>query len=463
MRSILGNTDFSMSEPTPTLEAYVVSARKYRPKKFSDLIGQEAIVQVLTNAINNNRLPSAFILTGIRGVGKTTIARLIARGLNCVGVDGAGHETVNACGVCSSCISIDSDSHLDVIEMDAASRTGVDDVREVIESSKYKAVSARYKVYIIDEVHMLSKSAFNALLKTLEEPPLHVKFIFATTEIDRVPDTILSRCMRFDLKRINPITLKNYLLTIAKREGAEIEEEALTLILEAGEGSVRDSLSLLDQAVTLSNYKVSRAFVEDMLGRIRSDDLQHLLSLLTRGEIREALTQFSSFYERGADPLSILEDLLGIIHEVSVKKQMGASSEDPLHPFFNLSIPLLTRLWQVLLRGVSEIKQAPSSFDAAQMILIRVAYLKDVPSPEDLMELLKKVSDSTLDGHKKNVVLMQEKGHQMPSAAITQPIEVNSLQVPNDDNASQKTESAASEFEEQALKIFPGSKIEYIS
>lgn len=463
MSTILGNTDFSMSEPTPTVEAYVVSARKYRPKKFSDLIGQEAIVQVLTNAINNNRLPSAFILTGIRGVGKTTIARLIARGLNCVGVDGAGHETVNACGVCPSCISIDSDSHLDVIEMDAASRTGVDDVREVIEASKYKAVSARYKVYIIDEVHMLSKSAFNALLKTLEEPPLHVKFIFATTEIDRVPDTILSRCMRFDLKRINPVTLKNYLLTIAKREGAEIEEEALVLILEAGEGSVRDSLSLLDQAVTLSNYKVSREFVEDMLGRIRSDDLQHLLSLLVRGEISEALTQFSSFYERGADPLSILEELLGMIHEVSVKKQMGAGSEDPLYPFFNLSIPLLTRLWQVLLRGVGEIKQAPSSFDAAQMILIRMAYLKDVPSPEDLVELLKKVSDAPLESVKKKASLTQEAGHQMPSSEITQSVEVNALQVPNDDNAPKKTEDSSRGFEEHALKIFPGAKIEYIS
>lgn len=463
MSTILGNTDFSMSEPTPTVEAYVVSARKYRPKKFSDLIGQEAIVQVLTNAINNNRLPSAFILTGIRGVGKTTIARLIARGLNCVGMDGAGHETVNACGVCPSCVSIDSDSHLDVIEMDAASRTGVDDVREVIEASKYKAVSARYKVYIIDEVHMLSKSAFNALLKTLEEPPLHVKFIFATTEIDRVPDTILSRCMRFDLKRINPVTLKNYLLTIAKREGAEIEEEALTLILEAGEGSVRDSLSLLDQAVTLSNYKVSRTFVEDMLGRVRFDDLQRLLSLVIRGEISDALRQFSSFYERGADPQSILEELLGMIHEVSVKKQMGAGSEDPLHPFFNLSIPLLTRLWQVLLRGIGEIKQAPSSFDAAQMILIRMAYLKDVPSPEDLVGLLKKVSDAPFENTKKSASPMKDTGHQTISAPIAESVVVNAREVPNDDNAPKKAEDSPSGFEEQALKIFPGAKIEYIS
>lgn len=453
-----------MSQLTPDIKPYVVSARKYRPKRFSDLIGQEAIVQVLTNAIKHNRLPSAFILTGIRGVGKTTIARLIARTLNCSNVVEEG-SYFDACGLCPSCVAIDQDAHLDVIEMDAASRTGVDDVRELIEGSKYKAVSARYKMYIIDEVHMLSKSAFNALLKTLEEPPAHVKFIFATTEIDRVPDTILSRCMRFDLKRIHPVTLKNYLKDIAQRENAEIEDTALDLILDAGEGSVRDSLSMLDQAITLSQYKVTRTFVEDMLGRVRREDLELLFTYVIQGAVGKTLSLFTELYERGSESIAILQDLLGLIHEISLDNHRNEATRS-VSAFSELSVPILTRLWQVLLKGIGETKQAPSTYDAAQMILIRLAYLKDVPSPSDLMDLLQRLPHETEKEEIRSNASYE--GREAPVQApvlnvVTDIKSAERLQTEDKPVEIRASNSAESHFAKEAQKVFPGAKVEYIS
>lgn len=300
--------------------AYRVSARRYRPKTFGELYGQEALVQTLSNGIETARLPHAFIFTGIRGVGKTTTARILARSLNCVGVDGKGQETITPCGVCDHCKAIDEDRHLDVIEMDAASRTGVDDVREVIEAARYKAVSARYKIYIIDEVHMLSKSAFNALLKTLEEPPAHVKFIFATTEIKKVPQTVLSRCMRFDLKRIDTEKLMSLFQSVCEKENVTINQQALALIARTADGSARDGLSILDQAITISQGKITLASVQEMLGVVDKTLLLEVYKDLAQGNAPTSLQKFESMYEKGGDALSFLKDLLDLTHWLTVLK-----------------------------------------------------------------------------------------------------------------------------------------------
>ena len=293
---------------------YQVLARKYRPQTFADLIGQDAMVRVLRNAFAEGRIAQAFVLTGIRGTGKTTTARIVAKGLNCIGPDGEGGPTTEPCGVCEHCTAIAEGRHVDVIEMDAASNTGVDDVREIVEAVRYRAASARYKVYIVDEVHMLSTSAFNALLKTLEEPPAHVKFVFATTEIRKVPVTVLSRCQRFDLRRIEPEAMIAHLADIAGREGAEAAPDALALIARAAEGSVRDALSLLDQAIAMATGPIEAVGVREMLGLADRGRVLDLFEAIMRGDAAGALAELASQYADGADPLVVLRDLAEITH-----------------------------------------------------------------------------------------------------------------------------------------------------
>ena len=376
---------------------YRVLARTYRPSRFADLIGQEAMVRTLANAIESGRLAHAFILTGIRGVGKTTTARIIARALNCVGADGTGGPTPDPCGTCDHCTSIGEDRNVDVIEMDAASRTGVDDIRELIEGVRYRPVSARFKVYIIDEVHMLSRNAFNALLKTLEEPPEHVKFIFATTEIRKVPVTVLSRCQRFDLRRVDGETLFSHLGAIAGQEGVEIAEDALRQIVRAAEGSVRDALSLLDQAIAhAAGGRIEGDRVRDMLGLADRMQTADLLEALLRGQAAPALGLFDSLHEAGADPVAVLQDLLEFTHWLSRLKAApedaragGAVSDIELERgrtlSAKLSIPVLTRCWQILLKGVSETHMAVDPRQAAEMVLIRLAYAADLPTPAEIV------------------------------------------------------------------------------
>ncbi len=376
-------------------EAYRVLARKYRPADFDTLIGQEAMVRTLSNAIDTGRLAHAFILTGVRGVGKTTTARIIAKALNCTNADG---PTIAPCGTCTNCTSIAESRHVDVLEMDAASRTGVDDIREIIESVRYAPVSARYKIYIIDEVHMLSKSAFNALLKTLEEPPEHVKFIFATTEIRKLPVTVLSRCQRFDLKRVEADVLVTHLDKLVKAEGCTAEEGALALVARAAEGSVRDSLSLLDQAIAHGAGAVTETQVRDMLGLADRAQVLDLFEQIMKGEIADALKTLRSQYDSGADPVVVINDLLEVSHwltRLKVTPDTGidtlvseAEKEQGGKMASELSMPHLTRAWQMLMKGLSEVRVAPSPIAAAEMVLIRMAYASGLPSPADLVKKL---------------------------------------------------------------------------
>ena len=376
---------------------YRVLARTYRPSRFADLVGQDAAVRTLANAITSGRLAHAFILTGIRGVGKTTTARIIARALNCIGADGAGGPTPDPCGACDHCISIGEDRHIDVIEMDAASRTGVDDIRELIESVRYLPVSARFKIYIVDEVHMLSRSAFNALLKTLEEPPEHVKFVFATTEIRRVPVTVLSRCQRLDLRRVDGDTLFSHLETVAGREGVEIAGDALRQIVRAADGSVRDALSLLDQTIVhAAGGRIDGNQVRDMLGLADRMQIADLLEALMRGQAASALAVFDALYGAGADPIAVLQDLLEFVHWLTRLKTVpgdaragGAVSDIELERgralAAGLSIPILTRCWQIALKGVSETHMAANPRQTAEMVLIRLAYAADLPTPAEIV------------------------------------------------------------------------------
>ncbi|MEL6765839.1 MAG: DNA polymerase III subunit gamma/tau [Pseudomonadota bacterium] len=385
-----------------TDSAYQVLARKYRPGHFRDLIGQDAMVQTLTNAFARDRIAHAFVLTGVRGVGKTTTARIIAKGLNCTG-RGDG-PTVDPCGVCSACVSIGAGRHVDVIEMDAASNTGVDDVREIIESVRYRAVEARYKVYIVDEVHMLSTSAFNALLKTLEEPPEHVVFLFATTEIRKVPVTVLSRCQRFDLRRIEPEVMLSHLGAIAEKEGARIGEDALGLIVRAAEGSVRDALSLLDQALAHGGAgadgdgAIDAAAVRAMLGLADRGRLFDLFEAVMAGQTAEALAELGRQYADGADPAVVLRDLAELTHWLSVLRISDELGDDPTIPpeerdrgralASRLSMRTLTRSWQMLLKAMEELGRAPSAIMAAEMAIIRLTHVADLPSPEELIRRL---------------------------------------------------------------------------
>jgi DNA polymerase-3 subunit gamma/tau len=388
---------FDLGAPAKS-EAYRVLARKYRPSDFTGLIGQEALVRTLSNAFATGRIAHAFMLTGVRGVGKTTTARIIARALNCIGPDGKNTQpTIHPCGVCDPCVTIAESRNVDVQEMDAASRTGIDDIREIIEGVRYAPASARYKVYIIDEVHMLSKQAFNGLLKTLEEPPPHVKFVFATTEIRKVPVTVLSRCQRFDLRRIDSAELADYLATLAVKENVKIEAGALALIARAAEGSARDALSLLDQAISHGEEgEITAATIRAMLGLADRGRVLDLFEKMMGGGIAEALTDLGGLYNAGADPLAVMQDLLETVHFLTrIKVAPGAQG------FFDggsgeakragemaakLSVPALTRAWQILLKGLFEVRDATRPIQALEMVLIRLAYAADLPPTDKLVK-----------------------------------------------------------------------------
>ncbi|MEM5541647.1 DNA polymerase III subunit gamma/tau [Sulfitobacter sp. AS92] len=382
--------------------AYRVLARKYRPETFADLVGQDAMVRTLKNAFAADRIAQAFVMTGIRGTGKTTTARIIAKGMNCIGPDGNGGPTTDPCGVCEHCTAIMEGRHVDVMEMDAASNTGVANIREIIDSVHYRAASARYKVYIIDEVHMLSTGAFNALLKTLEEPPEHVKFIFATTEIRKVPVTVLSRCQRFDLRRIEPEVMIALLRKIATAETAEITDDALALITRAAEGSARDATSLLDQAISHGAGETGAEQVRAMLGLADRGRVLDLFDMVLRGDAAAALTELSGQYADGADPMAVLRDLAEITHWVSVVKITPDAAEDPTiapeertrgqQMAETLPMRVLTRLWQMLLKALDEVAAAPNAMMAAEMAVIRLTHVADLPSPEELVRKLQNSS-----------------------------------------------------------------------
>ena len=387
-----------LDEPPQPAKAqpYRVLARKYRPQSFDELIGQDAMVRTLGNAIQRDRLAHAFLLTGVRGVGKTSTARLIAKALNCIGPDGKGGPTIEPCGVCEPCVAIAEGRHIDVVEMDAASNTGVDDVREIIEAVRYAAVSARYKVYIIDEVHMLSKNAFNALLKTLEEPPAHVKFLFATTEVNKVPVTVLSRCQRFDLRRISAEQLAAHFAEVAAKEGVDVEPEALALIARAAEGSARDGLSILDQAIAHGAGGVTAEQVRAMIGLSDRGAIRNLLGLLLAGEAQGALAVVKEQYDLGVEPAALLRGLLESVHGITRAKVGGVSDPAQSHEereayadwASRLSYALIHRLWQLLLKGLSEVQTAAMPLEAAEMALLRIIHASEMPDPGTLMEKL---------------------------------------------------------------------------
>ena len=383
----------------PGEASYRVLARKYRPATFADLIGQDAMVRTVSNAFETARIPQAWILTGVRGVGKTTTARILARALNYELPDcSVTAPTVNMPVIGVHCQAIMESRHLDVIEMDAASHNGVDDVRQINDAIRYAPVSARYKVYILDEVHMLSPQAFNALLKTLEEPPPHAKFIFATTEIRKVPVTILSRCQRFDLRRIDAGLLVKHLAAIAAREGIQVEAEALALIARAAEGSVRDSLSLLDQAIAHAAGPVSSQHVRAMLGLADRARVIDLFERTMRGDIAGALAELRAQYENGADPVVVLTDLAEFTHFVTRVKIVPTVADDPAlieaertrgRAFAErLSMRVLSRTWQMLLKGIAEVADAGRPLAAAEMVLVRIAYAADLPTPDDVIRSL---------------------------------------------------------------------------
>lgn len=384
-----------------------VLARKYRPQVFDDLLGQEALVQTISNGIKQNKLAQAYLLTGIRGIGKTTSARIIAKGLNCIGPDGKGGMTPNPCGKCRHCLDITNDADIDVIEIDAASNTGVENVREIIEGAKYNPVSARFKIYIIDEVHMLSKAAFNALLKTLEEPPERVKFIFATTEIRKVPVTIVSRCQRFDLKRIEEKPLAEYLQKIAKKEGRDLPEEAALILSHASEGSVRDSLSLLDQALVQIPADITADGIRQMLGLADKTILFDLYSSLLDGNTQEAFNAINKQYEIGAEPVQILQDLLNLVYDLTCLKAFAGKYEnagwtkDESKKMKQLaeqsSMATLTAFWQMMTKGLEEVKLSGYPLHALQMLMIRISYSAQIlDNPENLIKQAQNSAPMTL-------------------------------------------------------------------
>ncbi|MBR0836004.1 DNA polymerase III subunit gamma/tau [Bradyrhizobium manausense] len=378
---------------------YRVLARKYRPSSFDDLIGQEAVVRTVSNAFETGRIPQAWILTGVRGVGKTTTARILARALNYEMPDGSVKgPTIHMPTLGVHCQAIMESRHMDVLEMDAASHTGVDDVRQINDSVRYAPASARYKVYIIDEVHMLSTAAFNAFLKTLEEPPEHAKFVFATTEIRKVPVTVLSRCQRFDLRRVEADVLMKHLANIAAKENVEIEPEALGIIARAAEGSVRDSLSLLDQAIAHAAGQVRADAVRQMLGLADRTRVIDLFDSLARGDIAAAFKEFRDQYDVGADPIVVLSDLAEFVNFVTRVKIVPATADNVAYGetervrakefASKISMRVLSRMWQMLLKGITEVQGATRPAAAAEMVLVRIAYVADLPTPDEAIRML---------------------------------------------------------------------------
>ncbi len=392
------------ASPAATSQPYRVLARKYRPQTFSELIGQEAMVRTLANAIARGRLAHAFLMTGVRGVGKTSTARLIAKALNCVGPDGQGGPTIDPCGVCEACVAIAEGRHIDVIEMDAASNTGVDDVREIIEQVRYAAVSARYKIYIIDEVHMLSRNAFNALLKTLEEPPPHVKFLFATTEVDKLPVTVLSRTQRFDLRRIPAGMLADHFEKVCGLEGVEADIEGLRIIAAAAEGSVRDGLSILDQAIAHADLdgegRVTAARVRDMLGLADKSAQRRVLGHLLEGDAQALLAAVDEQYALGVEPLALIRALMDLTHRVTLAQISGGEPDAPaeeeraaLGDFAaRLGAAELHRLWQLLLKGHEEVRAAPDPLVSLQMALLRILHAAQMPDPGKLARRIEELA-----------------------------------------------------------------------
>ena len=417
------------SEPAPPPQPYRVLARKYRPQTFAELIGQDAMVRTLGNAIARDRLAHAFLMTGVRGVGKTSTARLIAKALNCIGPDGQGGPTIDPCGVCEPCVAIAEGRHIDVIEMDAASHTGIDDVREIIEAVRYAAVSARYKIYIIDEVHMLSRQAFNGLLKTLEEPPAHVKFLFATTEVDKLPVTVLSRTQRFDLRRIPTSMLKDHFASICRREGVEADEEALAMIARAAEGSVRDGLSILDQAIAHADLegegRVDAAKVRDMLGLADKSAQRDLFAALLEGDPAALLDGLDRQYSYGVEAVALLRSLLDLVNRITVAQVGRGDADAPTEEERQAltewagKIPAgrLHRLWQLLLKGHDEVRAAPDPLVAAQMALLRVLHAADLPDPGELAKLVQNAAAAAPSTSSAT----SESGASAPAASLSWP------------------------------------------
>ena len=390
---------FALGGAPDATKPYRVLARKYRPSSFEDLIGQEAMVRTVSNAFETGRIPQAWILTGVRGVGKTTTARILARALNYEKPDGSVKgPTIHMPDLGVHCKAIMESRHMDVLEMDAASHTGVDDVRQINDSVRYAPASARYKVYIIDEVHMLSTAAFNAFLKTLEEPPEHAKFVFATTEIRKVPVTVLSRCQRFDLRRVEADVLMTHLGNIAAKENVEVEPEALGIIARAAEGSVRDSLSLFDQAIAHAAGTVRADAVRQMLGLADRTRVIDLFDSLARGDIARAFNEFRAQYDVGADPVVVLSDLAEFVNFVTRVKIVPATADNfafgetervRAREFASrLSMRVLSRMWQMLLKGITEVQTATRPAAAAEMVLVRIAYVADLPTPDEAIRMI---------------------------------------------------------------------------